>query len=222
MIFIELAMNDILHNHEFITPINGGKSPEQEFQNETQCWQAFKRGNEGAFIQIYQQYFNALFNYGYQFIKNEDLVQDSIQDLFIELRKNRKTLADTDSIKKYLFKSLKRKIIHQIKKQEADQIRNLKANQFEIEFSIEDHIINRQIDELRARNIKEAMAQLPQRQREAIFYYYYENMNYKEVAEIMQMSHTRSARNLIYKALSSLKNNLTIELCSILFVLLLF
>jgi len=204
-------MNDIFHKHKIITRQNEGKLQDKEFQNEVQCWQEFKMGNEGAFIQIYQKYFNVLFNYGYQFIKNEDLVQDCIQDLFIELRKNRKTLADTDSIKKYLFKSLKRKIIYQIKKQETDQIRNLKANQFEIEFSIEDHIINRQIDEWRAKYIKEALAQLPQRQREAIYYYYYENMSYKEVAEIMQMSQTRSARNLIYKALCNLKINMKIE-----------
>jgi RNA polymerase sigma factor (sigma-70 family) len=195
---------------------------EKKFEDDHQCWQAFKRGNEAAFIQIYQQYFNVLFNYGYQFTRDKDLIQDSIQDLFIDLRKNRKNLAETNSIKKYLFKSFKRKVLFHLKKYRALENRNLKSEQFEIEFSIEDRIINRQMGEQRAYKIKEAISKLPQRQREAIYYYFYENMNYQEVAEIMQMSQTRSARNLIYKALSSLKINLKVELCSVLFILLLF
>jgi len=79
--------------------------------NDSRIWDEFRSGNESSFIYIYQNYFDKLYNYGLRITKDEDLVKDAIQDLFIELRKKRSHLGKTDSIKFYLFKCLKRKII---------------------------------------------------------------------------------------------------------------
>lgn len=182
-----------------------------DFCNDLDCWKEFKLGNEAAFIQIYQQYFKVLFNYGFQFTTDHDMIQDCIQDLFIELRKNRKNLSDTNSIKKYLFKSLRRKIIYQLNKKQSLIRRYQKAEQFEVEFSVEDHMINRQLSQEKEERINKALSHLPVRQREAIYYFYYENMKYEEVAEVMNLSHIKSARNLIYKALGNLKLNLIVD-----------
>lgn len=212
--FSYLAMNRILQNHEIITRIAEENPPIQGFDNESIIWREFKMGNEAAFIQIYQQFFEVLFNFGNQFTSDQDLVQDCIQDIFIEIRKNRKNLTFTTSIKKYLFKAMKRKIIYQLKKKRSMELRHQRASQFELEFSIEDRIINKQLTEEKALQIKKSMERLPQRQREAIYYFYYENMKYEEIAEIMNLSKAKSARNLIYKALSVLRSNLIIEVAS--------
>lgn len=209
-------MHDILHKHEVFSINTHGGIQNQIFDNEIICWREFKSGNEAAFIQIYQQYFEVLFNYGLQFTFDQDLVQDCIQDLFISIRRNRKNLASTTSIKKYLFKAMKRKIVLQLKRKKSVDLRHQKAIQFEIEFSVEDRIINKQLTEEMTLQIKKSMEQLPQRQREAIYYYFYENMNYQEIAEIMKLSQIKSARNLIYKAISQLRSTLIIELTTIL------
>jgi len=191
------SLNDIGHSTD--------KKREFQFSNDLECWQAFKRGNEAAFIHIYKKYFNRLLDYSVQYTLDKELVLDCIQDIFVELRKNRKNLSDTNSILKYLLISLKRKIIYRLKQAKSLDLRHQKVERFELEYSAEDYIVNRQISEERNHKIKSALSQLPERQREAIYYFYYQNMNYKDLAEIMNLSCTKSARNLIYKALRELK-----------------
>jgi DNA-directed RNA polymerase specialized sigma24 family protein len=51
----------------------------------------------------------ALFAYGIQIVKDRAVVEDCIHDLFIELWNRKAFLSSTDSIKLYVFKSLKKK-----------------------------------------------------------------------------------------------------------------
>ncbi len=184
---------------------------ELQFSNDLECWKAFKKGNEAAFIHIYKQYFNRLLDYSAQYTLDKELVLDCIQDIFVELRKNRKNLSDTNSILKYLLISLKRKIIYRLRQAKSLDLRHQKVERFEIEYSAEDYIINRQKSEERTHKIKHALSQLSERQREAVYYFYYQNMSYKDVADVMDLSSTKSARNLIYKALKELKLGLIID-----------
>ena len=52
------------------------------------------------------------------------------------------------------------------------------------------------------------MQQLPERQRKAIHYFYFENVSYAQLAELMEMSNIKSARNLVYKGINSLREYL--------------
>ena len=52
--------------------------------------------------------------------------------------------------------------------------------------------------------LQDALNRLPEKQREAIILYFYENMSYHQISEIMQMTKVKSARALIYRALDSL------------------
>jgi len=168
-------------------------------------WQMFKKGNESAFISLYQTYFESLFSYGKKLTKNEALLKDAIQDLFIYLRANRATVGDVENIKFYLFKSLKNRILKEEKKW-YKCIHPIEAD-FDLEFhpSPEQVLISRQIDENQVLKINQALGQLSARKKEAIYYLYFEGMDYTQVQHLMNMSNVKSARNLIYKALKQLR-----------------
>ncbi|WP_373494121.1 RNA polymerase sigma factor [Aquiflexum sp.] len=168
-------------------------------------WDSFRIGNESAFIRIYETYFDRLYAYGWRICKKDALVQDAIQDMFIELRKYRSNLSPTDSIKFYLFKCLKRTII----KEEGKWYSNLEdidsSYFFDFTFSHEKHLIDRQINEEVKEKLNKAIALLSPRKREVIYYYFYEGLNYQQIQEIMKLDNIKSARNLIYKALGFLR-----------------
>lgn len=168
-------------------------------------WDSFREGNESAFIQIYESNFDKLFAFGWRICKKEELVKDAIQDLFIELRRNRANLGRTDSIKFYLFKCLKRKII----KEEGKWYSNLEEIHrnyfFDFTFSYEKHLIDRQIDEEKKQKLNQAIELLSPRKKEVIYYFFYEGMNYQQIQEIMKLDNIKSARNLIYQALGFLR-----------------
>lgn len=180
---------------------DAGKLPEGKL------WASFKRGDEAAFIQLYQQYASVLFNYGCQFSADREMVKDCLQDFFIYLRKNRAGFGDPASVKMYLFKAFKRRVLDYLKKyrKECQHHEAMMFSHFPVEMSNETIFINRQIEEEQIARLNKALKALNPKEREAIFYFYYEGLSYDQIAEIFGFSHVSSARRLVYRALGQLK-----------------
>ena len=175
---------------------------------EKELWNSFRTGNNSAFITIYERFFDSLYSYGYRINSNEELVKDAIHDVFLDLKQNTSSLGETDSIKFYLFTCLKRRMFRELKKwsnlkEEFDQ-----NDCFEITFSHEQALIDRQVDMEKAQKINAAIQSLSPRKREAIYYVYYEGMSYQQVAALMDLADSKSARDLIYKSLKCLRESL--------------
>src|SRR5690606_5118239 len=174
---------------------------------DAQLWKAFKAGDEAAFVQLYHQYTNILFNYGCQFTADRDMVKDCLQDFFIYLRKNRAGFSDTTSIKMYLLKAFKRRVIEYSKRYNKENEKNgsFLFFQFPVELSSETIYIDQQIEEEQIYKLNMALQSLDSKEREAIYYFYYEGLSYEQIAEIFNFSHTSSARRLVYRGLSQLR-----------------
>src|SRR5690606_10676673 len=170
-------------------------------------WRAFNKGNEMAFNFIYRTYASMLLQYGAQFSRDEDILQDCIQNIFIDLRRKRGRLSEVQSIKAYLFKILQREVIRSINRENGTNYssRGLDDIFFLVEVSHETKLIQDEYDEEKKQMIEGAMNQLTARQRQAILLLYEEGMSYKEIAEVMELNEVKSARKIVYRALASLK-----------------
>jgi RNA polymerase sigma factor (sigma-70 family) len=174
-----------------------------------EIWEEFKRGNEGAFNHIYKTYFQDLYSYGQQFSKDLYLLRDLIQDLFIDIRKNRRNLGSTSSIKFYLFKAFRRKICRHLKRNKIVYTENIESFcNLQFENLQEVRILQIQLDDQKKKVLERAFVKLSKRQKEAVYHYFYQSMSYKEVASIMSLNNVKSARNLIYKSINALKAQL--------------
>lgn len=76
-----------------------------------------KQGNEDAFNEIYNRYWDVLYAYAYRIYTEDKICEDIIQDVFIRLWE-KATLIEIQNIEAYLFKAIKYKI--------ASHIRDLK------------------------------------------------------------------------------------------------
>jgi RNA polymerase sigma-70 factor (ECF subfamily) len=185
--------------------INSGYS--NKSTSEEDLWKKFKEGSESAFIQIYRTYVHQLYHFGCQFSASEELVKDCLQDFFIYLRKTRSNLSNTDSIRLYLFKSFKRRIL-EYKKQHQKMLerqQDCSSTVFPVELSPEEAMINQQLTQTQILNLNNALKTISAKEREAVYYFYYENLSYQEIAKMMNFSHVSSARRLIYNALKHLR-----------------
>ncbi|MEN7547637.1 sigma-70 family RNA polymerase sigma factor [Rapidithrix thailandica] len=170
-------------------------------------WRAFKEGSEAAFHHIYQVYFPVLFNYGHQFTADRELVKDLIQDLFIDIKEKRKKLGDTTSIKFYLFRALRRRVLRAEQRHRLKFFRNASQEEhgFEISLSHETKLINAQMDEELKANLEKAFASLTKRQKEIILYYYYEGMSYQDITKVMGFAKVEYARVLVHRSIVKLR-----------------
>ena len=202
-VFRLLPSQEPSHNH----------SPNSLYSDlsEAQIWINFKNGSEEAYHYIYSTYFSVLFNYGRQFCPNTEQVKDCIQEVFVTLWQSKEQLSNTDSIKYYLFRALKRSIARAMNKEQRQHQLNAQFNPFEQVLSIEEHIILSQVAEERKSMIRKAVNALSDKQREAIFLLFYENLTYPQIADLLSIE-VKTARNLVGKALQSLRNQLKFTL----------
>ena len=173
---------------------------------EALLWQAFKDGQEEAYSFMYEKYISVLYRYGHRICLDENLVQDCIQDLFVTLWCSRANLVYTDSIKYYLFRSLRREIVRKQKTRFAassldgmDKVFLLhEENSFE-----QQQLADEELKEQQA-ILNMALTTLSDRQREAVFLRFYENMDFKDIAAVMAIT-PRALYKLLYRAIDTLQ-----------------
>lgn len=191
-------------------------------KSDGEIWESFIKGNESAFIYLYRHYFDSLGVYGIQLHGDVALIEDAIQDVFVDLRKKRQKLPPIKcSIKAYLYKCLRNKILEYLRKESSRMKRNVEHySGFDIVLPFEETMIRNEKLSEDKKAIIEAVNNLPVRQKEIIHYLFYENLSYEEIKEIMGFKNLKSSRNLIYKALSKLR--IALQLARFLFLAVLF
>lgn len=169
-------------------------------------WNQFRSGSKQAFNAIYYKYVKILFNYGRKITSNTSLIEDCIQDLFVELWQKKELLSETTSIKFYLFRAVNRKIVRVLKSESKIFFKDLSEDyDFEVVFSHEVQLISEQISKEDRDKLAKALNGLTSRQKEAIYLKYYEKLSFEEVSSILEIS-VKGTYKIISRALEALKN----------------
>ncbi len=177
--------------------------------SDVEIWNLFRSGSDSAFNYIYQKYFDKLYNYGCQFTQDQSLVEDTLQDLFIELKLRCAHLSQTDKILPYLYSAFRRKIIRFRAK--LSKFKELDAaDSFAIIAGADEFIINDEEERENHLRLQKALNALPENYREIIYLFYFENLSYEEIREIQGFTNIKSARNLLYKAINTLRTRITL------------
>ncbi len=175
--------------------------------SDVDLWYAFRQGDKAAFQQIYREYAHNLLNYGHKVTNDVPLIEDSIHDLFIELWQSRTNLSDTDSIRFYLFRSLRNKITktrHRDPFFQACDIDSIPMQMSTDEFSIECKLIEDEQQQQLHHQLQKSFACLTPRQQEALNLRFYQHFSNEEIARIMDINY-QSACRFIYSALKALR-----------------
>jgi RNA polymerase sigma factor (sigma-70 family) len=137
---------------------------------------------------------------------DSSVVKDALQDMFISLRERRQYLGDTDDIKFYLFRCLKRRLIKDFSTWQGKK-EGLEAIPEGIHFSLshETQLIDQQLNGEKILKLNAAISQLSPRKREIIYYSFYEGLTYAQIQEIMGLENQQTTRNLMYKAIRYLR-----------------
>lgn len=178
--------------------------------SEGEVWDLFRNNDEGAFTFIYLTYFPVLYNYGRQFTPDVDLVKDVIQDLFIYLQEKRGGLSATTSIKFYLYKAYRNRIIRYMNRsrQLGEEVEYDENTGFEIALSEEASRLNVLMDEEMREKVETAFSVLSKRQKEIILYYFYEGFSYQEITSIMGFAKVDYTRILMSRSILKLRKEL--------------
>jgi RNA polymerase sigma factor (sigma-70 family) len=174
---------------------------------ETDLLQRLQHDDEEALASLMDIYYNDLYNYASRFTKNDELIKDCIQEVFISLWQRRE-MADTILSPKYYFiRAIKNKVLKAIHWtiQKGASSELLDEYDFFHEFSIEQIIIEKQVSEEKAVKLRKVLALLSKRQKEIIYLKYYQHMDHGQIAELMNISR-QSVYNLLHEAIHNLRS----------------
>jgi len=181
-------------------------------------WLDFTKGNRNSFTTIYNTHVARLFEYGMRILKDEDQTRDCIHDLFTKLWANRKTLGQTDNERLYLLGALRNTIMAYKAKEERFLKEELKPDDFVIEFNAESIHVQKEEATAQSQKIRMALEQLTARQKEFIYLKYFEEMDYDQISELMNIS-IKGAYKLSARALEALKVILDVDAAMIIIML---
>ncbi|MFC5412104.1 RNA polymerase sigma factor [Larkinella bovis] len=170
-----------------------------------ELWQRSKAGDKLAFCQLAESQYRSLFSYATSFTTDREFIKDSIQEIFINIWEKRQVIS-IQYVSIYLFKSLRNQLLqefrrnrHAVSVQEISQLSDWET--------VENTIERNETDLESQRKIREAIDSLPKRQQEVVFLKFYKGLENEQIAELMEINR-QSVANLLYKALSSLKNQI--------------
>ena len=169
-------------------------------------WESFLNDNAASLGELFKKYYSSLFQYGTKQVRERAIVEDAIQELFLDLWRNKNPIPNT-SIKAYLFKALKYKLLKQLANHEHQSLDTVQQDHlFEIPY--EAFLISAQDNKERTEQVLKALQQLSNRQKEVIYLKFYQELEYEEIGQIMNINY-QATRNLMYQAVKSLRKLLS-------------
>jgi RNA polymerase sigma factor (sigma-70 family) len=173
--------------------------------DDPKLWQAFQQGDSSALGILAERYYRSLRKYGLKFIQEVAVVEDCIQDVFLELGQDPYKLNVNGSLKYYLMKALRNNIFLHLRYRQRFQN---PSPDWELslpdDFNAEALLIEKERISDISTQLDLVLESLPKREREALYLRYYENLSVAEIAGIMDVNR-QSVSNFLQKALSKIR-----------------
>lgn len=179
-----------------------------ETLHDAELWTMIASDDRGAFGYAFKVYSKDLFKYGQKFTGSREVIEDVIQDVYLDLWNKRKTTHIKSSLKFYLFTAFRREVIRRLSSFRQQESIEQFSSAILLESSYLEAVVKKQNLDESTEKLHKAIRLLSERQREAIYLRYFVELKYEEIAELMNVQ-IPSLYNLIFKSIRILKESLT-------------
>ncbi len=189
-------------------------SSNQEW-DEVECVNKIRLGNSAAFEELFNLYCKQLINFSRNYVKDKQIAENVVQDVFVSVWQNRTNLDPTKMIKAYLFTA--------VKNNSLKHLRHLNTENKEIEdnlpYTDDKERPDKKLDEKEMElKIHQAIDELPEKCMEIFKMNRFENLKYAEIASILDIS-VKTVETQMGRALKKLRERLKPLLIMIVFLL---
>jgi len=163
---------------------------------------AAQKGNEQAFTFLCKYYYSALYRFAYKLCGDSQLAQDALQNAWLKLSKNLRTLEDPRAFKSWIFKAVRWSVYDLLRK----SIREEKV--FEQDISVDEMASPEAPENIQSDHLKEMIALLPEIDKQAIYLFYLEDMKISEISDVLQIP-TGTIKSRLNRARKTLQEQVT-------------
>ncbi len=155
-----------------------------------------------SFEQIYRQYWSKLYIYAFNVLRERELCEDIVQEVFIDLWTKRHNVQISD-FNSYLHQSVKYQIFNHFRRSKYKKQLLMKFDLINTQYKI-DELYEK--EELKAQ-IKDVISKIPEQRRIIFEMSRYEGLSNKEISEKLSIS-LQTVKNQISESLKFIRKSL--------------
>lgn len=163
------------------------------------------KDNEAPLEDLFNYYYPRLFNFSKSFLKIEEGIDDILQEVFVKIWENRKSIKNTATFNSYIFTITRNLLLNELRSRLNKQNIKEEVGKLSIapEYSLMEQIEYQDLKE----KVDNIVNELPERQKEIFVLSRTEGLSHKEIAEKLKIS-TKTVEYHITLAARHLKDEL--------------
>jgi RNA polymerase sigma-70 factor (family 1) len=167
-----------------------------------------KEDSEYAFQLIFDKHRNRIYSTAIKFLKSPLFAQDVVQDVFLKLWFERKTLNSEKPIEAWLYTVAKNNILNRLRKiaVEWKAVDHFKDDKFKIENNTDYKLLDGEYQQ----KLKQAMDQLPEQQKAVFVFSRFNKLTYDQIGQKLGIS-PLTVKTHLSRAVFSIKKHLSSE-----------
>jgi RNA polymerase sigma-70 factor (ECF subfamily) len=171
-----------------------------------------KAGDEASFDFLLQKYRTPLVHFLFRMVRDQATAEDLAQEVFLRVYRARKQYSPSAKFTTWMFRiatnlalnsvrdNRYRKMETSIDAPQSNEEENVPRDLPAREMRIDEHLV----EQIRVDMIRRAVASLPEKQRVAVLLHKYEEMDYSEIAKVLDCSES-ALKSLLFRAYETLR-----------------
>lgn len=196
----------IINNIQNLDGIDLSRDKDERIIRDNEWVRKLNLGEQKAFEEMYKCYYPQLFYFLQRYLHGDEVIEDTIQQVFFQVWKNRESLEARGTLKSYLYTAVRNQALKQIQKDKKFQFN---SDQFHENSAF---VINNPENTVELKELKEAyqeaVEKLPEKRRHIFLMHRQDQLTYKEIAAILNIS-IKTVETQISRSLKYLANRLS-------------
>lgn len=174
--------------------------------SDKQLFSAIIEGDRNAFECLFQKYYTVLCDYSWTYLDGKGEAEDAVQDVFVYIWNNRKSIHMQDSVRGYLFSAVKHRVLNMLKHKAIERSHSRLLTEFWEDLSKSEYS---EEEQLQLEQIRSILQNLPPQCRTVFMKSCLEGKKYREIAEELQIS-VNTVKYHILRAYREIREKVTV------------
>jgi RNA polymerase sigma-70 factor (ECF subfamily) len=174
-----------------------------------------KAGDDAAFDYLVQKYRRPMISFMFRMVHNTAVAEDLAQEVFLRVYRSRAGYEASAKFTTWLYRIATNLAVNhardtrheraenQVSLDEPDEETGTTMDVADPSLTVEENIVRRE----RLMAIRQKVESLPERQRMAVVMHKYQQMDYKQIAEVLKLSES-ATKSLLFRAYETLREQL--------------
>jgi RNA polymerase sigma-70 factor (ECF subfamily) len=172
-----------------------------------------KEGDDESFRLLLEKYRNPVIHFAYRMVQDRAISEELAQEVFLRVYRSRQTYEPTARFTTWLFRIATHLALNWLRdgrkergQQRLDDDRDGEMPSREVADRLPS-MEQRMVYQVRLQEVRDAIALLPDKQRAAVLMHKYEEMEYAQIASVLECSES-AVKSLLFRAYESLRARL--------------